>query len=251
MGTSQSHSLKTTPQWASAKRAMTGIIHDIENPNRFSSFMGSFLDAIEGEGLYRGASETRYQRRLISHKHAFGTAGGGVAIDFLDFISEVKDNGLSTAISLFQSEGDEAPSTPRDLINQLCSFSAKETDANLDADAATVAQRKLLAEIFKQCDTLADVETILKEADEDSIDAWIIFFEVEYIIEYQGSLFQSHIFDKTEDPESVLGQRRRWLHAQLDTLLSEEMHHLNLFSKEGKSYIDKLTSRILDIWKHQ
>lgn len=251
MGTSQSHSLKTTPQWSSAKRAMTGIIHDIENQNRFSLFMGSFLDAIEGEGLYSGASGVQHQRNRTTHKHAFGTAGAGVAIDFLNFISEVKDNGLSTAISIFQSEVNEPPSTPRDLINQLCSFSAKDTDANLDADAATVAQRKLLAEIFKQCDTLSDVETILKEADIDSIDSWIIFFEVEYIIEYQGSLFQSHIFDKTDDPERVLGQIRRWLHAQLDTLLSKEMRHINLFSNEGKRYIERLTSRILYIWKHQ
>ena len=28
MGTSQSHSLKTTPQWSAAKKAMTSVIKD-------------------------------------------------------------------------------------------------------------------------------------------------------------------------------------------------------------------------------
>ena len=34
MGTSQGLTLKTTPQWSSAKRAITGLLNDLENENK-------------------------------------------------------------------------------------------------------------------------------------------------------------------------------------------------------------------------
>lgn len=244
MGTSQSHNLKTTPQWSNAKRAMTGII---KTSNGFSSFMGAFLTALGDDGLYRGGHVGEHH----DNKHAFGTAGSKTAIYLLDFISGVKENGLQEAVNFISQDSGETPTNPRELINFLCAFSSNETDADIDADAASVAQRKVLSKIFKDCGVLEDVETIIQNADEDTVDAWIIDFEVEYIIEYQGTLFQSHIFDKAAEPDMVLGQIRRWLHSQLDDLLSEEMHHIGIFSEEGKQFIDRLTARILDIWKQQ
>ncbi len=253
MGTSQSHSLKTTPQWSSAKRAMTGIIHNLDDLQRYSTFMEKFLYALGEDGLYYGSSSSgRHgggRHSASSHKHAFGTAGSGVAVNLLNFVSDVRTTGLPQTISLLVQEGENPPQTPRDLINRLCTLSAKDTDANLDLDAALAAQRKLLTEIFKTCETLEDVEIVLMQADEDTIDAWIIQFEVEYIIEYQGSLFQSQIFDKEQEPDMVMVQIKRWLHSQLDSLLSDEMKHINLFSEDGKRYIDSLTSRILEIWR--
>ena len=131
----------------------------------------------------------------------------------------------------------------------MCSLSSTDTDADFDSEAANAAQRKLLSEIFKTCENLTDVEEIIKQADTDTIDAWIIDLEVNYIIEYQGSLFQSHIFDKAQNPDRVARQIRRWLHSKLDKRLSDEMKHIDLFSVEGKKYVELLTARILDIWK--
>ena len=49
MGTSQSHSLKTTPQWSAAKKAMTSVIKDHGNAQKQSRLMTAFGTAV-GDG---------------------------------------------------------------------------------------------------------------------------------------------------------------------------------------------------------
>lgn len=270
MGTSQGLTLKTTPQWSSAKRAMTGLLNDLENEAKLENFMLKFYQALGSDGIYSGTttsggsggrtstgssgggggtSSHGGRGRGAKGRRSFGRAGASAATNLLGFFSDVRDNGLSQAIELANTIGADVPQSPRELINFLCGLSSVDTDADFDSEAANAAQRKLLSEIFKSCENLSDVEEIIKQADMDSIDAWIIDFEVNYIIEYQGSLFQSHIFDKAQDPDKVAGQIRRWLHSKLDNRLSDEMKHINLFSEEGKKYVESLTAKILEIWK--
>lgn len=270
MGTSQGLTLKKTPQWSSAKRAMTGLLNDIENDAKLENFMIKFYQALGSDGLYRGTTTTEGGSgnstrsnsggsSTSSHRsrggrgskggRSFGKAGASAATNLLGFFSDVRDNGLSHALDLVNTIGVDVPQSPRDLINFLCGLSSVDTDADFDSEAANAAQRKLLSEIFKTCENLTDVEEIIKQAEMDTIDAWIIDFEVNYIIEYQGSLFQSHIFDKAQDPDKVASQIKRWLHSKLDKHLADEMKHINLFTEEGKRYIESLTAKILEIWK--
>ena len=269
MGTSQGLTLKTTPQWSSAKRAMTGLLNDLENENKLENFMLKFYQALGSDGIYSGSttsggsgsgSSTRSSGGGGSSSHgsrgggsnghrSFGRAGASAATNLLGFFSDVRDNGLSQAIEFANTVGVEVPQSPRELINFLCGLTSVDTDADFDSEAANAAQRKLLSEIFKSCENLTDVEEIIKQVDKDTIDAWIIDFEVNYIIEFQGSLFQSHIFDKAQDPDKVAGQIKRWLHSKLDKRLSDEMKHINLYSEDGKRYVESLTAKILDIWK--
>lgn len=258
MGTSQGLTLKTTPQWSSAKRAMTGLLNDFENEAKLENFMQKFYQALGNDGIFTGATtsggsgggtNTRSRGGGSKGRRSFGRAGASTATNLLGFFSNIRDNGLSQAIELANTVGVEVPQSPRDLINFLCGLSSVDTDANFDSEAANAAQRKLLSEIFKSCENMTDVEEIIKQADKGTIDAWIIDFEVNYIIEYQGSLFQSHIFDKAQDPDKVAGQIRRWLHGKLDKRLSDEMKHINLFSQEGNRFAESLTAKILDIWK--
>lgn len=258
MGTSQGLTLKTTPQWSSAKRAMTGLLNDFENEAKLENFMQKFYQALGNDGIFTGATtsggsgggtNTRSRGGGSKGRRSFGRAGASTATNLLGFFSNVRDNGLLQAIELANTVGVEVPQSPRDLINFLCGLSSVDTDANFDSEAANAAQRKLLSEIFKSCENMTDVEEIIKQADKGTIDAWIIDFEVNYIIEYQGSLFQSHIFDKAQDPDKVAGQIRRWLHSKLDKRLSDEMKHINLFSQEGNRFAESLTAKILDIWK--
>lgn len=224
MGTSQGLTLKTTPQWSSAKRAMTGLLNDFENEAKLENFMQKFYQALGNDGIFTGATtsggsgggtNTRSRGGGSKGRRSFGRAGASTATNLLGFFSNIRDNGLSQAIELANTVGVEVPQSPRDLINFLCGLSSVDTDANFDSEAANAAQRKLLSEIFKSCENMTDVEEIIKQADKGTIDAWIIDFEVNYIIEYQGSLFQSHIFDKAQDPDKVAGQIRRWLHSKL------------------------------------
>ena len=240
MGTSQSHSLKTTPQWSAAKKAMTSVIKDYGNSQKQSRLMTAFGAAV-GEGLYRGGNR--------GGGGSFGRAGSRALGNVVQFISNVRSIGIGGAIDILGLLQEERPQTPRELIMALCGLTSTDADALHDDEAAVAAQEKLLSTIFEQCDSLADIETLLQQADEDTIDGWILDYEVEYIMEYMGELFQSHIFDKNANPETVCNEIKQWLRSELDNRLANEMRHINVFSPEGKAYINTLTARILDIWQ--
>lgn len=240
MGTSQSHSLKTTPQWSTAKKAMTSVIKDQGNHQKQSKFVTAFGRAI-GDSLYRGGG----------HRGggSFGRAGTRALSNVIKFVSDVKLLGISGAIDTLGLDQNYKPQTPRELIKTLCGLTAVGGDALHDDEAAVNAQDWLLSKIFEDCSSLGDVETILQQADEDTIDAWIIDFEVEYILEYMSELFQSHIFEKNANPEVICNEIKQWLRTELNSRLADELKHVNIFSREGKAYIDTLTARILDIWQ--
>lgn len=240
MGTSQSHSLKTTPQWSSAKKAMTSVIKNQGNAQKHSKLMSTFGAAIN-EGLYRGGGNRS--------GGGFGKAGAHALINVIQFISDVRASGIESAIDSLNLAVDNKPQTPRELVMVLCGLSAEGTEAMMDDEAAIEAQDRMMSKIFENSDSLEDVETILQGADEETIDSWILFFEVEYIVEYMGGLFQSHIFDKDANPDAVCDEIKQWLRSELEERLANEMRHINMFTPEGKAYIESLTSRILEIWQ--
>ncbi len=242
MGTSQSHTLKTTPQWSAAKKAMTSVVKDQGNAQKQAKLMTAFSSAVGGD-LYRGGGR--------GGSGSFGRAGARALGNIIQFISDVRLSGISVAVDGLGLSQEERPQTPRELIRVLCGLTAANADAFHDDEAAITAQNKLLSKIFADCESLADIETLLREADEDTIDAWIIEFETEYIMEYMGGLFQSHIFDKDANPEIVCNQIKQWLRSELNNRLAEDLHHVNIFSAEGKAYLETLTARILDIWQPQ
>ena len=74
MGTSQSHNLKSSPNWSAAKRAMTSLANGTDNkPASNAKFFGNLGIALDN-GLYRGG-------RIEGHGgkrggSSFGRAGG-------------------------------------------------------------------------------------------------------------------------------------------------------------------------------
>lgn len=241
MGTSQSHSLKTTPQWSAAKKAMTSVIKDQGNSQKHAKLMATFGVAVS-DSLYRGGGNNH-------SRGSFGRAGSRALSNVIQFISDVRSLGIGRTIDGLGLIQAERPQTPRELIRVLCGFTAENTNALHDDEAAVAAQDRLLSKVFEECDNLTDIETLLQQADEDIIDAWIIEFEVEYIMEYMGGLFQSHIFDKNANPDVVCNEIKQWLCSELNNRLADEIHHINIFDQDGKNYIDTLTARILDIWQ--
>ena len=161
MGTSQGLTLKTTPQWSSAKRAMTGLLNDLENENKLENFMLKFYQALGSDGIYSGSttsggsgsgSSTRSSGGGGSSSHgsrgggsngrrSFGRVGASAATNLLGFFSDVRDNGLSQAIEFANTVGVEVPQSPRELINFLCGLTSVDTDADFDSEAANAAQR--------------------------------------------------------------------------------------------------------------
>lgn len=248
MGTSQSHNLKSSPNWSAAKRAMTSIANGTGNKSTSSARFIANLGTALGDGLYRGHRNGGNGRHGGS---SFGRAGGRAVTRLTTVLNNVKQYGLITALGIDKLPDAQKPKTPQEFKELLLHEIIGDNDATMDDAAATYAMDKVINEISSDCKDGQDIEDNIKNATEDDINKWIITFETEYILEYSAELFQSHIFDKGSNPEGIKSDIRGWLNNELDEKLSNEMSQIDFHSPEGKAYLDSLTSEILDIWKQE
>lgn len=248
MGTSQSHNLKSSPNWSATKRAMTSIAKGTENKAATNAkFIGNFGSAL-GNGLYRGGGNGRHGGNRGS---SFGRAGGRAVRGLTAVLNNAKQYGLIASLGVENLPEDQKPKTPQEFKELLLNEIIGDNDSTMDDAAATYAMDKVLNDILSDCKDGQEIEDRLQNASEDDICEWIITFEVEYILEYSAELFQSHIFDKGSSPEDIKREIRGWLHYELDEKLSKEMAQIDFNSQDGKDYLDSLTSDILDIWKQE
>jgi len=247
MGTSQSFKLKTTPNWSSAKKAMTEVTTEA-TPESIKKFLIAFSNAVS-DTVYRGKrNETGKQSgRGRGKSYSFGKAGSRIAQNFLGLVSGIKDLGVVDFLGLSPDELQEL--TAQKLLYQLYDKLAEKDDANPDDEAAKAALDELLAEVFNECEEIEDFNGIIQNANQDMIDGWLISYNVSYIIEYNAELFQTHIFSKEANPERVFGEIKRFLKNEVSIYLGEEMHNINIFSLEGRQFVDEMTGKILDIWQ--
>lgn len=249
MGTSQSFKLKTTPNWSSAKKAMTEVTTEA-TPESIKKFLTAFSNAVS-DTAYRGErNETREQSdggHGGGRSYSFGKAGSRIAQNFVGLVSGIKDSGVVDFLGLSLDELQEL--TAQKLLHQLYDKLAGKDDANPDDEAAKAALDELLAEVFNECAEIEDFNGIIQNASQDIVDGWLISYNVSYIIEYNAELFQTHIFSKEANPEKVFGEIKRFLRNEVSAYLGAEMHNINIFSLEGRQFIDEMTGKILDIWQ--
>ena len=246
MGTSQSHNLKSSPNWSAAKRAITNIANGTDNKAASNAkFFGNLGTAL-GNGLYRGGRTGGHGGKRGS---SFGRAGGQAVRGFITVLSNTKQYGLVSSLGIDRLLDLQKPKTPQDFKDLLLHEIVGDNDSTMDDAAATYAMDKVLNDILSDCKDGQEIEDKLQNATDDNLHEWIITFEIEYILEYSAELFQSHIFDKGRNPEEIKKDMRGWLHNELDEKLSKELKQIDFNSLEGKEYLDSLTSDILDIWK--
>lgn len=246
MGTSQSHNLKSSPNWSAAKRAITNIAHGTDNKAASNAkFFGNLGTAL-GNGLYRGSRTGGHGGKRGS---SFGRAGGQAVKGLITVLSNTKQYGLISSLGIDRLLDLQKPKTPQDFKDLLLHEIVGDNDSTMDDAAATYAMDKVLNDILSDCKDGQEIEDKLQNATDDNLHEWIITFEIEYILEYSAELFQSHIFDKGRNPEEIKKDMRGWLHNELDEKLSKELKQIDFNSLEGKEYLDSLTSDILDIWK--
>ena len=240
MGTSQSHNLKSGPNWSTAKRSVTSIANGSGNlDENCRTFIAGLSSAIS-KNIYRGTNS--------SHS-SFGHAGARVSKNFISLIGAIRSQGLSSILgSDFSFEGSEFKRSFKEAIIERV---LGEHDSSMDDAAAAKAFDKVLDEILKDCETKDEIDQKLSNASNDDLVVWIIDFQIDYIIEYSGEIFQSHIFDKCDNPDKVMGQIRNWLHSELDDRLKNDVSKYNLTSSEGIEIVKTLTADILDIWKQE
>ena len=241
MGTSQSHNLKSGPNWSTAKRSVTSLAKGTGDPKDNCETFVTGLSSAISNSVYRGAT---------SRHSSFGHAGARVSKNFISLIGDIRSQGVLGILGPdFSFEDDSI--FKRNFKEIIIERVLGEHDSSMDDAAAAKAFEKILDEILKDCETKDDIDKKLSNASNDDLVVWIIDFQIDYIIEYSGELFQSHIFDKCDNPDRVLEQIRNWLHNELDDRLMNDISKYDLTSKEGKEIVETLTADILDIWKQE
>lgn len=240
MGTSQSLNLKTTPNWASAKRSMSAIVRH-----------RNAVSQQQVNSLLRNVS------RAIVHdsNRSYGRSGGRVAKNFIQFISFVRNNGIGAFVEQLNLNVNFADLSVRDVLmlikKQISNQNPDEDHSTLDDLAARTAFEKLLSLIFSEVETVADLEVLLRDATEDQLNAWMIDFQVEYILELNGILFDAQIFSKGAEPDQIASQIRGFVRTKINEVYISESHQLNLLTPEGETFVESLTQQILNIWAQE
>lgn len=240
MGTSQSHNLKSGPNWSTAKRSITSLAKgNGESNDNCKNFVIGLSSALSNN-VYRGRN---------TGPSSFGHAGARVYNNFISVIGDIRSHGISSFL------GTEFPSNEftfkQNFKDAVLDRVLGEHDSSMDDAAAATAFELVMDEILKDCETREEIEEKLSNASNEDLVVWIIDFQIEYIIEYSGELFQSHIFDKCDNPNKVMEQIRNWLHRELDERLKNDIAKYDLTSTEGKEIVETLTADILDIWKQK
>jgi hypothetical protein len=104
---------------------------------------------------------------------------------------------------------------------------------------------------MRGCEDEMDVNERLQNATEDNVRKWIIDYEIEYILEYSAMVFQSHIFDKCDQPDAIRQQIANWLRGEIERDMTEQIRSIDLATEEGRNELKKLTAQILDIWQQE
>lgn len=240
MGTSQSLNLKTTPNWASAKRSMSAIVRH-----------RNAVSQQQVNSLLRNVS------RAIVHdsNRSYGRSGGRVAKNFIQFISFVRNNGIGAFVEQLNPGINFADLSVRDVLmlikKQISNQNPDEDHSTLDDLAARTAFEKLLSLIFSEVETVADLEVLLRDATEDQLNAWMIEFQVEHIMELNGILFDAQIFSKGAEPDQIASQIRGFVRTKINEVYIIESHQLNLLTPEGETFVESLTQQILNIWAQE
>lgn len=225
MGTSQSHSLKSGPNWKDAKRSISDIAKgNGDSKANYKSFISNFARAINNG------------RNIRNRSSSFGTAGSRATRNFFSLLNNIQASSLSDALGY----NSEEVVSKEDFIDRMLSYVAGDNDASMDDAAAFCAMEKLLNQILADCASKEDIEAKLNNASEDEKISWIVNFESEYILEYSGELFQSHIFDKCDNPERVANEIRNWLKPELSGIINNLLKDYRLSSQEGRSILDNL-----------
>lgn len=240
MGTSQSLNLKNTPNWSSAKKAMTKIVkhrNEVTQP-----LVRNFLRQLS--------------RAIISDSHgSYGHSGGKVASNFISVISSVRNDSLKAYLSHVAPETNYPELTVRDAIVLLAKHvsnpNAEQDHSTLDDIAARTAFEELLEKIFSEVESVDEIDQVLHDATEEQIEAWMIEFQVNYIMELNGTLFDSFIFSKNADPDQVGRDIRDYVRTEINDACLDNVKQVNLFTEEGKLFIENLTQQILEIWSQE
>ena len=230
MGTSQSYKIKSSPNWAKTKRAMTqlakpGNINDT-NVNRF---FGNFSRAVSEEGV-------------------FGGAGGNSIGLLLEFISNIREFGMEQAIQDANPEIEVHLLTLEEFLEFLLELCCNN-DYDIDDQAANIAFQEMEGEIRVGLDTAQDLADLFANASEEQLLEWVASYYVNYIMQIFDELYYTHLEERGVIPEDVMDELRGYVESSVNELLLNRPDDFNIFSDTGKDFIKGIIDDLNELWE--
>lgn len=230
MGTSQSYKIKSTPNWAKTKRAITRL-----------AAPGNMSEANAGRFL-------GYFSRAVSESQTFGGAGSTTVGNFIDFISDVRNLGWEQAVQQIDAQVDVTRLTAGEFLELLLKKCC-ENDSDLDDQAANVAFGILEGAIQSDLNTAEDIGTLIENATEEQILEWVGLFYVNYIMEIFSELYYTHLEERGVIPEDVMDGLREYVVSSVNEILLNRPEDFNVFSQEGKDFVRRILEDLNDLWE--
>lgn len=230
MGTSQSYSIKPSPNWTKAKRAIT---HLAKPGNMNQANVGNFLGNFS---------------RAVSENNVFGRAGGVAMGNFLQFITDIRDNGWEFAIQELAPEQEIDNLTLIEFLELLLELFCKN-DSDMDDQAANIAFQELEGYIMTQLESVEDLSRLLANATEEQMLGWVGYFYTSYIMQIFGELYYTHLEEKESVPEDVLNEIRDYVESSVNEVLLDKPDDFNIFSDQGKDFVKGIIDELKDIWE--
>lgn len=229
MGTSQSYKIKSTPNWAKTKRALTHLAQ----PGNMSGanverFLGNFS-------------------RAVSESGTFGGSGSAIVNNFLEFIASVRQDGWEHAIQQIDPNVSIEVLSAGEFLELLLKKCC-DNDSDFDDQAANVAFEVLEGEIQTDLKTAEEIGTLIGNATEEQILEWVALFYVNYIMEIFGELYYTHLEERGVIPEDVMNGLREYVETSVNELLLDRPVNFNIFSKEGKDFVNGILDDLNDLW---
>lgn len=230
MGTSQSYKIKSSPNWAKTKRAIThlakpGNMNDA-NVNRF---LGNFS-------------------RAVSEERVFGDAGGKSIGNLLELIFNIRELGFEQAIQEANPEIDIHLLTLDEFLELLLELCCNN-DSDLDDQAANVAFQELEGEIRAELDTVQELADLFANASEEQLLEWVASYYVNYIMQIFDELYYTHLEERGVMPEDVMDGLRDYVESSVNELLLNRPDDFNIFNDAGKDFVKGIIDDLNELWE--
>ncbi len=230
MGTSQSYSIKPSPNWTKTKRAITHLAKPGNmNQANVENFLGNFS-------------------RAVSENNVFGRAGGTAIGNFLQFITNIQNKGWELAIQELAPQQEIGHLTLIEFLELLLELFCKN-DSDMDDQAANIAFQELEGYIMTQLESVEDLSGLLANATEEQMLEWVGYFYTNYIMQIFGELYYTHLEEKESVPEDVLNGIRDYVETSVNEVLLNKPDDFNIFSDQGKAFVNGIIDELKDIWE--
>jgi hypothetical protein len=215
MGTSSRQPAPTGGDWTRAKTRMTNWARsDGGNDDLARAALGAFVGALGGAAA------------------AAASATGGVraASGLGEFLSDVSREGLDTTLDRYGLE-DLVGGEPLEVLNEIASRVAGAGDSPEEA-VAREAVLEVLAELFEDTETFADMDAV--EIDADILRDFLARYLTEYI--YQRLLHDlgDRITDNADSPEDAARLEQR-MQAQIRDLVALDLSTIDPLNFDWQS----------------